>query len=316
MCDGVTQRRPGMELSLFSRDVIAMATAVALTHDVFDGALMLGVCDKIVPGLLHRRAAVRPPAGDLRAGRPDDLGRLQHREGAHPRPLRRGQGRTARSCSTSEMKAYHGPGTCTFYGTANSNQMLMEMMGLHLPGAAFVHPNTPLRDALTAARRRSGRWRSGAGTNAYTPMSAVVDEKSIVNALVGLMATGGSTNHTLHLVAMARAAGDRHRLGGLRRPLARHAADRARLSERRGGRERTSTPPAAWPSWCASCWTPACCTRTCVTVAGEGLRLYQREPFLRGRRAGLARGRGQEPGDPTSCVPPTIRSTPRAASAC
>ena len=151
MCDGVTQQRPGMELSLFSRDVIAMSTAVALTHDAFDGALMLGVCDKIVPGLFIGAAlfghlpVIFVPAGPMTSG-------VSNSEKARIRGLyARGQGRAAKRCSTCEMKAYHGPGTCTFYGTANSNQMLMEMMGLHLPGAAFVHPNTPLRDALTAA---------------------------------------------------------------------------------------------------------------------------------------------------------------------
>ncbi len=154
MCDGVTQGQPGMELSLFSRDVIAMATAIALSHNVFDGVLCLGVCDKIVPGL----------------------------------------------------QSYHGPGTCTFYGTANSNQMLMEVMGLHLPGAAFVHPNTALRDALTGAAAQRAVAIAQAGTE-YTPIADVVDERAIVNAIVGLLATGGSTNHTIHLVAIARAAG-------------------------------------------------------------------------------------------------------------
>jgi len=205
MCDGVTQGRPGMELSLFSRDVIAMSTAVALTHDAFDAALMLGVCDKIVPGLVigglsfGHLPVIFVPAGPMTSG-------ASNAEKAHVRGLYAEGKATREELLDMEMKSYHGPGTCTFYGTANSNQMMMEMMGLHLPGAAFVTPNTPLRDALTAAAPRRA-VQIAQGTNEYAPMSAVVDAKSIINAMVGLLATGGSTNHTLHLVAMARAAG-------------------------------------------------------------------------------------------------------------
>jgi phosphogluconate dehydratase len=205
MCDGVTQGRPGMELSLFSRDVIAMAAAVALTHDAFDGALCLGVCDKIVPGLVIGSLAfghlpvIFVPAGPMPSG-------ISNAEKARVRALY-AEGKASREeLLESESKSYHGPGTCTFYGTANSNQMMMEMMGLHLPGSAFVHPGTPLRDALVAAAPRRV-VETGPNGNAYTPMAEVVDEKSVVNAMAGLMATGGSTNHTLHLVAMARAAG-------------------------------------------------------------------------------------------------------------
>ncbi|MBS0362197.1 MAG: dihydroxy-acid dehydratase, partial [Proteobacteria bacterium] len=205
MCDGVTQGRPGMELSLFSRDTIAMATAVALTHDAFDAALMLGVCDKIVPGLVMGALSfghlpvIFVPGGPMTSG-------VSNHEKARVRALYAQGKATREELLDSEMASYHGPGTCTFYGTANSNQMMMEMMGLHLPGAAFVHPNTPLRDALTAAvARRAIEIRDG--TNAYAPMAQVVDAKSVVNALAGLLATGGSTNHTLHLVAIARAAG-------------------------------------------------------------------------------------------------------------
>ncbi|MGE3302842.1 MAG: phosphogluconate dehydratase [Hyphomonadaceae bacterium] len=205
MCDGVTQGRPGMELSLFSRDAIAMATAVALTHDAFDGALLLGVCDKIVPGLMIGALAfghlpqIFAPAGPMISG-------ISNPEKARVRALF-AQGKASREeLLDSEMKSYHGPGTCTFYGTANSNQMMMEMTGLHLPGAAFVHPNTPLRDALTAAAAKRC-VEIGAQGNQYIPMAAVIDEKSFVNAMAGLIATGGSTNHTLHLIAMARAAG-------------------------------------------------------------------------------------------------------------
>ncbi|MDE2149218.1 MAG: phosphogluconate dehydratase [Gammaproteobacteria bacterium] len=205
MCDGVTQGQPGMELSLFSRDVIAMATAIALSHNVFDGALCLGVCDKIVPGLLigalsfGQLPAVFVPGGPMSSG-------LSNSEKAKVRQLH-AEGKLDREALLrAEMNAYHGPGTCTFYGTANSNQMLMEVMGLHLPGAAFVAPNTPLRDALTrAAAQRVARITASGGE--YTPLAEVVDERAIVNGVVGLLATGGSTNHTIHLVAIARAAG-------------------------------------------------------------------------------------------------------------
>ena len=205
MCDGVTQGQPGMELSLFSRDVIAMATAIALSHNVFDAVLCLGVCDKIVPGLLigalhfGHLPSVFVPGGPMTSGLPNT-------EKARIRELH-AQGKIGRKeLLEAEMQSYHGPGTCTFYGTANSNQMLMEVMGLHLPGAAFVHPNTPLRDALTraAAQRAAAITQAGAD---YTPIAEVVDERAIVNAMVGLLATGGSTNHTIHLVAIARAAG-------------------------------------------------------------------------------------------------------------
>src|SRR5665213_4075402 len=205
MCDGITQGFPGMELSLFSRDVIAMSTAIALTHDLFDAALCLGVCDKIVPGLVIGALAfghlpvIFVPAGPMSSG-------ISNAEKARTRALYAEGKATREELLESESKSYHGPGTCTFYGTANSNQMMMEMMGLHLPGSAFVSPNTPLRDALVAAAPRRA-VEIGAHGNAYAPMAAVVSEKSLVNALAGLLATGGSTNHTLHLIAMARAAG-------------------------------------------------------------------------------------------------------------
>jgi phosphogluconate dehydratase len=205
MCDGVTQGQTGMELSLFSRDVIAMATAVALSHNVFDALLCLGVCDKIVPGLLigalqfGHLPTIFVPAGPMTSGLPND-------EKAKIRQLY-AQGKVDRAALLeAESKAYHGPGTCTFYGTANSNQMLMEIMGLHLPGAAFVNPNTPLRDALTAAATQRVAKITNLGKD-YTPIAEVIDERAIVNGIVGLLATGGSTNHTIHLVAIARAAG-------------------------------------------------------------------------------------------------------------
>ncbi len=205
MCDGVTQGFTGMELSLFSRDVIAQSTAVALSHDMFDAAVYLGVCDKIVPGLLigalafGHLPAVFVPAGPMTSGLAND-------EKSRIRQLY-AEGKVGRAeLLASESASYHGPGTCTFYGTANSNQMLMEIMGLHLPGASFVNPNTPLREALTreAAKRALAIAATG---NEYTPIGHVIDERAVVNGVVGLNATGGSTNHTLHLVAMARAAG-------------------------------------------------------------------------------------------------------------
>ncbi|UAL12091.1 phosphogluconate dehydratase [Caulobacter segnis] len=205
MCDGVTQGRPGMELSLFSRDVIAMATAVALTHDAFDSALYLGVCDKIVPGLVigaltfSHLPALFVPAGPMTSGLPNS-------EKARIRALY-AEGKVGRAeLLEAESASYHGPGTCTFYGTANTNQMLMELMGFHLPGSAFVHPNTPLREALVkeAARRAAAVTNKG---NEFIPVGRMIDEKSIVNGVVGLMATGGSTNLALHIVAMAHAAG-------------------------------------------------------------------------------------------------------------
>lgn len=205
MCDGITQGQPGMDLSLFSRDVIAMATAVGLSHNMFDAALYLGVCDKIVPGLLigalafGHIPAIFVPAGPMPSGLPND-------EKSRIRQLH-AEGKVGRAeLLEAESKSYHAPGTCTFYGTANSNQMLMEIMGLHLPGASFVNPGTPLRDALTRAATKRALAITALG-NAFTPVGHVIDEKAIVNGLVGLLATGGSTNHTLHLVAIAAAAG-------------------------------------------------------------------------------------------------------------
>jgi phosphogluconate dehydratase len=205
MCDGVTQGEAGMELSLFSRDVIALSTAVALSHQTFDAALYLGVCDKIVPGLLigalsfGHLPAIFVPAGPMPSGLPND-------EKAKIRQLY-AEGKVDRDALLeAESKSYHGPGTCTFYGTANTNQMMMEIMGLHLPGSSFVNPDTPLRDALTVAATRRVLQITAHG-NAYTPIGRIVDERAVVNAVVGLHATGGSTNHTIHLVAMAAAAG-------------------------------------------------------------------------------------------------------------
>ena len=205
MCDGITQGQAGMELSLFSRDAIAMSTAIALSHNMFDAALYLGVCDKIVPGLLigalhyGHLPAVFVPAGPMTSG-------MSNSDKVKIRQLYT-EGKIGRAeLLEAESKSYHDAGTCTFYGTANSNQMMIEAMGLHLPGAAFITPNTPLRDALTAAAGVQALTITAQGKQ-YTPVGRLVDEKSIVNAIVALLATGGSTNHTLHLVAIAKAAG-------------------------------------------------------------------------------------------------------------
>jgi len=205
MCDGVTQGQTGMELSLFSRDVIALSAGIGLSHNVFDSAIYLGVCDKIVPGLVMAAATfgyipgIFMPAGPMTSGLPNDEKARVRQEFA--------KGKIDREAlMKAEMASYHGPGTCTFYGTANSNQMLMEFMGLHLPGASFVNPGTPLRDALTTAATERALEITALG-NDYTPVCDILDEKAFVNGIVGLMATGGSTNLVLHLPAMARAAG-------------------------------------------------------------------------------------------------------------
>jgi phosphogluconate dehydratase len=205
MCDGVTQGRPGMELSLFSRDLIAMATAVSLSHDMYEGALYLGICDKIVPGMLigalsfGHLASAFVPSGPMPSGIPnEEKSKVRQAFAA---------GKASRAeLLDAEARSYHGSGTCTFYGTANSNQMLMEIMGLHIPGASFEAPDTPLREALTAAAVERVLANDCLGDH-YMPIGRIVDERAIVNGVVGLHATGGSTNHLLHLVAIARAAG-------------------------------------------------------------------------------------------------------------
>ncbi len=205
MCDGVTQGQPGMELSLLSRDIIAMSAAVGLSHNMFDGGLMLGICDKIVPGLLMAALSfghlpfVFVPAGPMPSGIPN-------KEKARVRQLY-AEGKVGKAeLLDSESASYHSAGTCTFYGTANSNQLVVEMMGLHLPGSSFVNPGTALRDELTKAAARQVTRLTDLGTE-YMPISKIVDAKAVVNGIVGLLATGGSTNHTMHLVAVARSAG-------------------------------------------------------------------------------------------------------------
>jgi phosphogluconate dehydratase len=205
MCDGITQGQPGMELSLFSRDLIAMATAVSLSHNMFDGALYLGVCDKIVPGLLigalsfGHLPAVFIPAGPMPSG-------ITNKEKARARQAYAVGKIGRKELLEAECASYHSPGTCTFYGTANSNQMMMEIMGLHLPGSSFINPYTPLRDELTQAAARQVLKFTALGSD-YRPIAHMVSEKALINAVIGLLATGGSTNHTMHLVAIARAAG-------------------------------------------------------------------------------------------------------------
>jgi phosphogluconate dehydratase len=202
MCDGVTQGQPGMDLSLFSRDTIALSTAVALSHGMFDGIAMLGICDKIVPGLLigalrfGHLPALLVPGGPMPSG-------LANKEKQRVRQLF-AEGKCGKDeLLAAEAASYHGAGTCTFFGTANSNQMMMELMGLHIPGAAFVNPGTPLRGADPRGGASFGRF----GQDGHRPLGQVVDERAIVNAAVGLLATGGSTNHAIHLPAIVRAAG-------------------------------------------------------------------------------------------------------------
>ncbi len=281
MCDGVTQGQPSMELSLFSRDVIAMGTAVALTHQMFDAALYLGVCDKIVPGLLigalafGHLPAVFVPGGPMASGMPnDEKARIRQRyaEGLI----------TREQLLEAETRSYHSAGTCTFYGTANSNQMLMEVMGLHVPGTAFVPPNTELRKALTmeSARRAASLCHGG---QQFTPVGEMIDERSVINGIVGLLATGGSTNHTIHLVAMGRAAGiqiDWNDFDDLSRvvPLL------ARVYPN-GSADVNHFHAAGGVGFVIRELLDAGLLHGDVrTVAGEGLRAYTREPWLDGQR--------------------------------
>jgi phosphogluconate dehydratase len=278
MCDGITQGRDGMQLSLFSRDVIAMSTALALSHDMFDAAIMLGVCDKIVPGLLigalsfGHLPTVFAPAGPMPSGLPNG-------EKARIRQLY-AEGLVDRTALLdAEAASYHGAGTCTFFGTANSNQLLMEVMGLHLPGASFPNPGTPLRDALTAAAARRVTRSTVVGAE-YTPVGQVVDERAIVNGCVALLATGGSTNHTMHLVAIARAAG-----------VQLTWADLAELSAAVPSLARIYPNGAADVNHFHAAGGIAVVVRELLdagllhddvtTVAGRGLRAYTREPQLR-----------------------------------
>jgi phosphogluconate dehydratase len=279
MCDGVTQGFEGMELSLFSRDVIALSTAVSLSHATYDAALLLGICDKIVPGLLIGALrfpwlpVILVPGGPMPSG-------LPNKEKARLRQLY-AEGKIGRAeLLEAESQSYHSPGTCTFYGTANSNQMMMELMGLHLPGAAFVNPNTPLRDALTEAAAQRAAKITGMG-DTYRPIGRVIDEKAIVNAMVGLMATGGSTNHFIHLPAIARAAG-----------IEIDWSDFAELSHVTPLLTRIYPNGAADVNHFHAAGGMAFITRELIdagllhadiaTIGGQDLRAYAQEPFLVG----------------------------------
>ncbi|MGE8407032.1 MAG: phosphogluconate dehydratase [Pseudomonas sp.] len=281
MCDGVTQGEPGMELGIASREVIAMSTAIALSHNLFDAALLLGICDKIVPGLLMGalRFGQLPmlfvPGGPMPSG-------ISNKQKAEVRQ-RYAEGKASREeLLESEMNSYHSPGTCTFYGTANTNQLLMEVMGLHLPGASFVNPYTPLRDALTVeAAQQVTRLTKANG--AFTPLGEIVDEKVLVNAVVALHATGGSTNHTLHIPAIAQAAG-----------IQLTWQDMAELSEvvptlchvyPNGKADINHFQAAGGMAFLIRELLDAGLLHEDVnTVVGHGLRRYTQEPFLDGER--------------------------------
>jgi len=279
MCDGITQGQPGMELSLFSRDTIAMSTAIALTHDVFDAALLLGICDKIVPGLLigalrfGHLPTILVPAGPMPSG-------LANKEKVRVRQLY-AEGKVGRAeLLEAESASYHGAGTCTFYGTANSNQMMMEVMGLHIPGAAFVNPGTRLRQELTrAAVRRLAEI--GWDGDDYRPLGLCIDEKAIVNAAVGLLATGGSTNHVIHLPAIARAAGilidweDIDRLSSAV-PLI------ARVYPNGAGDVNHFQAAGGMAYVIATLLDGGLLHRDILTVSGDDLGAYAREPMLDG----------------------------------
>ncbi|MES2902473.1 MAG: phosphogluconate dehydratase [Pseudomonadota bacterium] len=279
MCDGVTQGQPGMELSLFSRDAIAMGTAIALSHNMFDAALYLGVCDKIVPGLLigalhfGHIPAIFVPAGPMTSG-------MSNKEKARIRQLYAQGKATREELLECESASYHGAGTCTFYGTANSNQVLMEFMGLHMPGAAFITPGTPLREALTVAAAQRAVEISQQGS-AFTPVGHIVDEKCMVNAVTGLLATGGSTNHTLHLVAIAKAAGividwdDFNELSAIVPMLTRIYPN--------GDADVNHFQAAGGPGFVIRELLDAGLLHDDVqTILGKGLRAHCKEPFLDG----------------------------------
>ncbi|MCP2256763.1 6-phosphogluconate dehydratase [Streptoalloteichus tenebrarius] len=289
MCDGITQGRTGMELSLFSREVIAMATGVALSHEMFDAALLLGVCDKIVPGLLigalafGHLPAILVPAGPMASG-------LPNREKARIRQLY-AEGRASREdLLEAEAASYHSPGTCTFYGTANSNQLVVEVMGLHLPGASFVQPGTPLRRALTEHAAR--RVVELSASDEHTPLAHVIDEKAVVNGVVALLATGGSTNHTLHLPAIAAAAGiqltwdDFSDLSAVTPLLARVYPN--------GSADINHFHAAGGVQFLVGELLDAGLLHADVrTVAGPGLDRYRQEPFLDGDRLVWRDGAGR-----------------------
>ncbi|ALK98457.1 phosphogluconate dehydratase [Massilia sp. WF1] len=281
MCDGITQGQPGMELSLFSRDTIAMSTAIAMSHNMFDAALYLGICDKIVPGLLIGALHFGHIPGIFVPGGPMTTGISNKEKAAIRQRYAKGQA-TRDELLAGESAAYHSAGTCTFYGTANSNQMLMEVMGLHLPGAAFITPGTPLRDALTRAASQHAVKISQQGGE-YMPIGHIVDEKCIVNAIAALHATGGSTNHTMHLIAIARAAGivvdwdDFDELSKVVPLLARVYPN--------GDADVNHFQAAGGPTFVIRELLDAGLAHEDVnTILGRGLRAHCKEPFLDGEQ--------------------------------
>ncbi len=277
MCDGVTQGEPGMDLSLISRDVIAMSTVIGLSHNVFDGALLLGICDKIMPGLIMgalqygHLPMVLVPGGPMRTG-------LPNKEKAHARELF-AEGKIGRDEMLDvECRSYHSTGTCTFYGTANSNQLIAEFLGLHLPGASFVNPDDPLREVFTkaAAARVTGMTHLG---KAYSPISQIVSEKAVVNAIVGVLATGGSTNQTMHLVAMARAAGIRINWDDFS-DLSRAVPLLVRIYPNGPGDINTFQDAGGMAALIAELLDGGLLHNDVKTVAGEGMEAYARKPLL------------------------------------
>ena len=277
MCDGVTQGEPSMDLSLISRDVIAMATVIGLSHNVFDGALLLGICDKIMPGLLMgalqfgHLPMILVPGGPMRTG-------LGNKEKAHARELF-AEGRISPAEMLAvECQSYHGTGTCTFYGTANSNQLIAELLGLHLPGASFVNPDDPLREALTiAAATRVTEMTHLGGT--YTPLGRIVSEKAVVNAIVGVLATGGSTNQTMHLVAIARAAGIRIDWDDFS-DLSKAVPLLVRIYPNGPGDINTFQEAGGMAALITELLEGGLLHEDVQTVAGQGLEAYVRKPVL------------------------------------
>ena len=277
MCDGVTQGEPGMDLSLISRDVIALATVVGLSHNVFDGALLLGICDKVLPGLLMgalqfgHLPMVLVPGGPMRSG-------LSNKKKAHARELFAEGKIGPREMLEIECQSYHGAGTCTFYGTANSNQLVAELLGLHLPGASFVNPDDPLREALTVAAgaRVVGMTHLG---NSYAPIGRVICEQSVVNAIVGVLATGGSTNQTMHLVAIAKAAGVRITWDDFS-DLARVVPLLVRIYPNGPGDINTFQEAGGMAALVAELLDGGLLHEDVPTVAGRGMQAYSRTPVL------------------------------------
>ena len=282
MCDGVTQGEPGMDLSLISRDVIAMSTAIALSHNVFEGVLLLGICDKIVPGMFLGALQfgylpmIFVPAGPMTSG-------IEHSEKNKARALF-AQGKISRKEMLEvEVKAYHSPGTCTFYGTANSNQLMAEMLGMHLPGASFVNAETDLRRALTEAAARRIATITHLGDE-YTPIGRVISEKSVVNAMVGLMASGGSTNETIHLVAIARAAGIRIDWSDFEE-ISDNVPLLVRIYPNGSGDINTFQKAGGMALLVRELMDNGMLHEDVLTVAGHGFGRYMEQPVLEGDRA-------------------------------